>query len=83
MPGYYKGEDNRGVIESDKMPYPTTDALRSGDATAFDQLYDRYAGRVMGFGLRLTGGDRAVAEDLTQEAFLAAYAGGRGVGGGA
>lgn len=46
--------------------------LRSGDRQVFDNLYTRYAPRVMGFLLRLTG-DRTEAEDLTQETFVAGY----------
>jgi RNA polymerase sigma-70 factor (ECF subfamily) len=55
-----------------------TDAarLRAGDPRAFDRLYAELAPRVLGYLLRLTGGrDRAAAEDLVQETFLAAYAG--------
>ncbi len=51
-------------------------ALRAQDTAAFDRLYARYAPRVMGFALRLVGGNRAEAEDLTQETFLAAYSAG-------
>ena len=53
-------------------------ALRAKGTAAFDRLYARYAPRVMGFALRLAGGNRAEAEDLTQETFLAAYAAGEG-----
>jgi RNA polymerase sigma-70 factor (ECF subfamily) len=48
--------------------------FRSGDRAAFDAVYERYAPRVMGFALRLSG-RHAEAEDLVQEVFLAAYAG--------
>jgi RNA polymerase sigma-70 factor (ECF subfamily) len=41
-------------------------ALR--DATAFETLYDRHAGTVLGICLKITG-DRALAEDLLQETF--------------
>src|SRR5687768_5091368 len=37
-----------------------------------DELFESYAGRVLGFALRLTG-DRSEAEDLVQEVFLAAH----------
>ena len=47
--------------------------LRAGDRQSFDAVYQCYAGRVMGFALRLTG-SRTEAEDLVQEVFLAAYA---------
>lgn len=38
------------------------------DRDAFEQLYDRYAAKAFGLALRLVG-DRATAEDVTQEAF--------------
>ena len=47
--------------------------IRSGDRQGFDAVYQRYADRVMGFALRLTG-SRTEAEDLVQDVFLAAYA---------
>jgi RNA polymerase sigma-70 factor (ECF subfamily) len=45
------------------------DRYARGDDTAFDELYRHGAPRVRGFLLRL-GGDRALADDLMQEAFL-------------
>lgn len=42
---------------------------RWGDEQAFASLYERHAPAVYGLALRLTG-QRAAAEDLTQEAFL-------------
>jgi RNA polymerase sigma-70 factor (ECF subfamily) len=36
---------------------------------ALNQLYDRFSGRLYGFGLRLLG-DRALAEELVQETFV-------------
>ncbi len=41
---------------------------------AFDELFDRYAGRILAFARRLTGSE-AEAEDLTQEALLAVHQG--------
>jgi RNA polymerase sigma-70 factor, ECF subfamily len=48
--------------------------LRSGDPGAFDEFYAAFGDRVYRFCYRLTG-RRSDAEDLTQEAFLAAYQG--------
>jgi RNA polymerase sigma-70 factor (ECF subfamily) len=45
------------------------DALRRGEASAFDAVYGRYRGRIYGFLLRLTRRPE-VAEDLFQETFL-------------
>ncbi|MBF0386547.1 MAG: sigma-70 family RNA polymerase sigma factor [Candidatus Omnitrophica bacterium] len=41
----------------------------SGDAGAFDALFQRHKGRIFNFALRLTG-NRADAEDVTSEAFV-------------
>lgn len=48
-------------------------AAARGDQRAFERLYRRHAPRVHGLALRMTGGDRAAAEDCMQEAFLAAW----------
>lgn len=55
----------------------STLALRRGDPSAFDRLYEANAPRVLGYLMRLTG-NRADAEDLLQETFLAAYEGRKG-----
>lgn len=44
-------------------------AYLEGDARAFDQLFGRYAGRLLNFIHRIIG-DRDRAEDLVQEAFI-------------
>lgn len=38
------------------------------DPAAFEQAYDRYAGRALGFAMRMVA-ERSVAEELVQEAF--------------
>jgi RNA polymerase sigma-70 factor, ECF subfamily len=48
--------------------------FRQGDQHAFREIYNLHAPRVMTFLTRLTG-DRAEAEDLLQEVFVAAYQG--------
>jgi len=40
------------------------------DDRAYDELYHRHARRLMGFFFRQTGGDEALAADLTQDAFM-------------
>ena len=45
---------------------------REGDFAAFEELYRRNVGRVYGICLRLTA-DPAVAEELTQQAFVRAW----------
>ncbi|MEM8850299.1 MAG: sigma-70 family RNA polymerase sigma factor [Pseudomonadota bacterium] len=44
--------------------------MADGDPTAAAALVDRLGPRLMAFVLRLTGGDRAAAEDIVQETFL-------------
>jgi len=48
-------------------------AAKSGDNTAFEELVTRYEGKIFGLTMSITG-NRADAEDATQEAFLKSYA---------
>lgn len=48
-------------------------AAARGDARAFEQLYRRHVGRILGLCLRLVDGDRAKAEQHTQDAFVRAW----------
>lgn len=48
------------------------DGCREGDDMARKELYDRYAGRLLGVCLRYAG-ERATAEDLMHDAFLKIY----------
>jgi RNA polymerase sigma-70 factor (ECF subfamily) len=43
--------------------------VRGGDARAFDELFERWAGRVLRFVERMVG-EASVAEDLVQETFV-------------
>ncbi len=52
----------------DPSEKPLVDALRRGDAAAFDAVYAKYRARILGFLLRLSR-RRDVAEDLFQETF--------------
>jgi RNA polymerase sigma-70 factor, ECF subfamily len=47
--------------------------VTSKDDQKFRTLYATYGGQVLGFLTRLCDGNRAEAEDLTQETFIAAY----------
>jgi RNA polymerase sigma factor (sigma-70 family) len=46
---------------------------RDGDSRAFEQLYRRHSDRVYGLCVRLCQGDRAKAEQATQDAFVRAW----------
>jgi RNA polymerase sigma-70 factor (ECF subfamily) len=48
--------------------------MRSGRPEAFTELYDRYASRLKGYALSLTG-NNADADDLVQETLMAAWQG--------
>ncbi|SEP94418.1 RNA polymerase sigma-70 factor, ECF subfamily [Solimonas aquatica] len=48
-------------------------AAAAGDARAFEQLYRRHVGRVHGLCVRLCEGDRAKAEQYTQDVFVRAW----------
>jgi len=48
-------------------------AARGGDRCAFETLYRRHGPRLMPMLWRLAGGDRALAEDWLQEAFVHAW----------
>jgi len=65
------------------IPKSQTEQIRSGDRGVFDRLHADLAPRVRGYLQRLTGGNRAAAEDLTQDVFVAAYVGRERYSGGA
>jgi RNA polymerase sigma factor (sigma-70 family) len=46
---------------------------RAGDRLAFEQLYHSHCDRIFGLCWRMCGGDRALAEDMVQEAFVRAW----------
>lgn len=48
-------------------------AAAGGDSRAFERLYRRHVGRILGLCLRLCQGDRARAEQATQDAFVRAW----------
>ena len=56
-------DDERGLVI----------AAQRGETAAFEQLYRRHAGRLMPILWRLAGGDRPLAEDWLQEAFVQAW----------
>ena len=46
---------------------------RAGDHLAFEQLYRSHCDRIYALCWRMCGGDRALAEDMVQEAFVRAW----------
>jgi RNA polymerase sigma-70 factor (ECF subfamily) len=48
------------------------DRARAGDSAAFEQLFEQFHGPILNYLHRMVH-DRAVAEDLTQDAFIKAY----------
>ena len=49
------------------------DKARAGDQFAFEKLYRSHCDRIYGLCWRMCGGDRALAEDMVQEAFVRAW----------
>ena len=49
------------------------DQARTGDQLAFEKLYRSHCDRIYGLCWRMCGGDRALAEDMVQEAFVRAW----------
>jgi len=56
-------DDDSGLVASATL----------GDRAAFEKLYRRHRDRIFGLMWRLCGGDRTLAEDLLQEAFIRAW----------
>ncbi len=52
---------------------PLVRAARDGDRRAFETLYRRHAPRLLPVLWRMAGGDRALAEDWLQDAFVQAW----------
>ena len=48
------------------------DRVKSGEVTAFEEIYSIYGKKILGYIYRMTG-SRADAEDLTQETFVSAF----------
>lgn len=49
------------------------DKARAGDRLAFEKLYRSHCDHIYGLCWRLCGGDKALAEDMVQEAFVRAW----------
>jgi RNA polymerase sigma factor (sigma-70 family) len=70
------GADVRVLKRQDETELDDIECVRravKGDARAFEQLYRRHVARIHGLCLRLVDGDRAKAEQHTQDAFVRAW----------
>ena len=63
-------QDNEDLSASEAQ---WVEAARAGDRFAFEHLYRAHCDRIYGLCWRMCGGDRALAEDLVQDAFVRAW----------
>lgn len=45
-------------------------SIAEGDKSAFTTLFERHAGKVLGYSIRLLGGDSTMAEDISQTVWM-------------
>lgn len=64
---------NLEPVQHEKSEAAILHDARNGDQQAFAQIYQAHSGWMFGLCWRLAGGDRALAEDWLQEAFLRAW----------
>ena len=64
--------DDRRVIDDRRVDERLADRIRSGDASALGELYDRHAAIALATALRVVGG-REEAEDVVHDAFVAVW----------
>jgi RNA polymerase sigma-70 factor (ECF subfamily) len=62
-----------GTVSGETEDHALVDAARRGETAAFEQLYRRHAGRLTPMLWRLAAGDRGLAEDWLQDAFVQAW----------
>ncbi len=63
----------RDNMDSSATETNWVDRARAGDQLAFEKLYRSHCDRIYGLCWRMCGGDRALAEDMVQEAFVRAW----------
>ena len=63
-------EQQRAVMAQQPLDGAVIEACRQGDRQAFQLLFETYKDRVFSIALYSAGGDRAVADDVTQQIFL-------------
>jgi len=62
--------EHRAVMAQHLIDEPLIEACRRGDRDAFRTLFETYKDKVFSIALYSTAGDRAFAEDITQQTFL-------------
>ena len=77
LAGLVRGSASRARVNLADLDDPqlVERVAETGDGAAFAELVRRHEGRVRGLLMRMTGGDRTLADDLGQEVFLRAYKG--------
>jgi RNA polymerase sigma-70 factor (ECF subfamily) len=65
----------QGLIRHERSDETLVEEARAGDDLSFAVLFERYHDRIETFVTLRVGGDRATAEDLTQDVFIAALRG--------
>lgn len=71
----WDAETNEGASVADDDECNLIRLLKQRDRSAWSAAVDRHLGELYGFVFHLVGGDRTVAQDLTQEAWLEAVDG--------
>jgi len=62
--------EQRAVMAQQLVDGAVIEACRHGDREAFQLLFETYKDKVFSIAVYSTGGDRAVADDVTQQIFL-------------
>jgi RNA polymerase sigma-70 factor (ECF subfamily) len=62
--------EQRAVMAQELIDGAVIEACRQGDRDAFQLLFETYKDKVFSIAVYSTGGDRAIADDVTQQIFL-------------
>src|ERR1043166_6707274 len=62
--------EQRAVMAQELIDGAVIEACRQGDRDAFQLLFETYKDKVFSIAVYSTGGDRAMADDVTQQIFL-------------
>ena len=64
-------QHDKNTLSATEMRW--VERAQAGDRLAFEKLYRSHCDRIYGLCWRMCGGDRALAEDMVQEAFVRAW----------